>query len=202
MIWKMSRRKKRMGSNSEAVTSSSFPILLPSIFFHPLTPPLTSFTFLHDTNILPNTNIQNTIPTRQSRRTESPTNKRFYPYSFHSTWHSDLSLAIVSNVEIIEWFDVDCVEADDGFGGYLTQSTLVVRFIQNSSSKKIVQEEKGYLPATSNKPEARALRTTTRFPKNLPANKITTVPGVMVDLILVGFLTGFGPFLAWTSSAG
>jgi hypothetical protein len=25
---------------------------------------------------------------------------------------------------------------------------------------------------------------------------------VMVDLILVGFLTGFGPFLAWTSSAG
>jgi hypothetical protein len=73
---------------------------------------------------------------------------------------------------------------------------LVVRFIQNSSSKKIVQEEKGYLPATSNKPEARALRTTTRFPKNLPANKITTVPGVMVDLILVGFLTGFGPFLA------
>jgi hypothetical protein len=58
------------------------------------------------------------------------------------------------------------------------------------------------VPETNNKPDERTFKTTTRFPRNRPANKMTTVPGVMADLILGAFLTGLGPFLKTTSSAG
>lgn len=58
------------------------------------------------------------------------------------------------------------------------------------------------VPETNNNPEARVFKTTTRFPRNRPDNKMTTVPGVMEALILVACLTGLGPFLKTTSSAG
>jgi hypothetical protein len=39
-----------------------------------------------------------------------------------------------------------------------------------------------YIPVTRSKPEGSCLRNTTLFPINLPARRINTVPGVMVDL--------------------
>ena len=58
------------------------------------------------------------------------------------------------------------------------------------------------LPETRSNPEDNCFKNTTLFPLNLPANNIRTVPGVMLALSLGGFLTGVGPFLNTTSSAG
>lgn len=57
-------------------------------------------------------------------------------------------------------------------------------------------------PDTSKRPDVNCFRNTTRFPLNLPANKINTVPGVIVDLSLGALRTGVGPFFNTTSSAG
>ena len=59
-----------------------------------------------------------------------------------------------------------------------------------------MEQEEGMitnLPETSNKPEERAFKQTTRLPWKRPANKIRTVPGVMEDLTLGALRTGEGP---------
>jgi hypothetical protein len=58
------------------------------------------------------------------------------------------------------------------------------------------------VPDTSSNPDERTFNITALLPLNRPARRITTVPGVMEDLILGGFRTGVGPFFTTTSSAG
>ena len=79
---------------------------------------------------------------------------------------------------------------------------LIIRK-QKQIQKKIQFALRFYsLPETRRRPEVKAFKKTTRFPLNLPASKIRTVPGVIDDLTLGGFLTGVGPFFRTTSSAG
>lgn len=57
-------------------------------------------------------------------------------------------------------------------------------------------------PDTSRSPEDKAFKQTTLFPRNRPPRRMSTVPGTMEARTLGAFLTGVGPFLATTSSAG
>ena len=57
-------------------------------------------------------------------------------------------------------------------------------------------------PVTSRSPESSCLRNTALFPLNLPANKMTIVPGVKVDLNLAAFLIERRFRGVLTSSAG
>ena len=52
-----------------------------------------------------------------------------------------------------------------------------------------------FLPVTSNNPDVNCFKKTTRLPLNRPANKISTVPGVIVFLSFGGFRTGLGPLV-------
>jgi hypothetical protein len=58
------------------------------------------------------------------------------------------------------------------------------------------------VPDTSKSPDERTLRQTTLFPRKRPAKRTKTDPGATVARTFGAFLTGIGPFLMTTSSAG
>jgi len=62
--------------------------------------------------------------------------------------------------------------------------------------------EKENLPEIRRRPDERALRHTTLFPLNLPARRISTVPGVIEERTLGALRTGVGPLEVTWSSAG